>query len=172
MSNPMQQVRIEKVTLNIGAGKDENMLKKGEKLLKQLTGITPVKTITQKRLQAWSLRPGLPIGVKITLRGAEAQKLLPRLLSAKENNLKETSFDDYGNIAFGIPEYVDIQDAKYDPAIGIIGLQACVTLDRPGYRVKKRKIKKSKISAGHRVKKEEAIAFMKESFKVKIGDEE
>lgn len=168
----MQQVRIEKVTLNIGAGKDENMLKKGEKLLKQLTGVDPVKTITQKRLQAWSLRPGLPIGVKITLRGAEAQKLIPRLLSAKENNLKENCFDDYGNIAFGIPEYVDIAEAKYDPAIGIIGLQACITLDRPGYRIKKRKIQKAKISKNHRVNKEDAMTFMKEQFKTKIGDDE
>ena len=172
MTNPMQQVRIEKVTLNIGAGKDENMLKKGEKLLKSLTGIDPVKTITQKRLQAWSLRPGLPIGVKITLRGKHAEELIPRLLSAKEGRLTQNCFDDYGNIAFGIPEYVDIAEAKYDPAIGIIGLQACVTLDRPGYRVKKRKIRKSKVASSHRVNKQDAEAFMKERFKIKIGDEE
>ena len=170
--NPMQQIRIEKVTLNIGAGKDEQLLKKGEKLLEQLTGVTPVKTITQKRIQGWSLRPGLPIGVKTTLRGAQARAIIPRIVSAKENHLKETCFDGHGNISFGIPEYVDITDAKYDPEIGIIGLQACITLSRQGYRVKKRKLKKSKVGPHHKVNKEEAMAFMKEQFNIKIGDDE
>src|SRR6056297_2278136 len=101
--NPMQNVRIEKLTLNIGAGKDQKMLEKGAKLLKNLTGIEPVKTVTNKRVQAWHLRPGLPIGVKITLRGTQAEELLPKLLSAKENVLKETCFDEHGNVSFGIP---------------------------------------------------------------------
>ena len=170
--NPMQQVRIEKVTLNIGAGKDENMLKKGAKLLKNLTGIEPVKTITSKRIQAWSLRPGLPIGVKITLRGKDAQAIIPRLLAAKDNELAEGCFDSHGNISFGIPEYVDIADSKYDPEIGIIGLQTSITLDRPGYRVKKRKTKKMKVSTTHQVSKEDAMAFFKTTFDTKVGDEQ
>jgi large subunit ribosomal protein L5 len=170
--NPMQQIRIEKVTLNIGAGKDENMLKKGEKLFKQLTGVDPVKTITQKRLQAWGLRPGLPIGVKSTLRGEAAKAIIPRLLSAKENRLVDSCFDNHGNISFGIPEYVDIHDAKYDPEIGIIGLQVSITLERPGYRVKRRKIQKQKVSSHHSVNKKEAVAFMEQTFALKTGDEE
>lgn len=170
--NPMQTIRIEKLTLNIGAGKDEGMLKKGTKLLKNLTGIEPVKTITNKRIQGWGLRPGLPIGVKITLRDDEAKALIPKLLSAKENRLKDACFDDNGNISFGIPEYVDIQDAKYDPEIGIIGLQVSITLDRPGFRVKKRKIRKQKLAPHHRISKTDAVAFMKEQFNINVGDEE
>lgn len=169
--NPMQNVRIEKLTLNVGAGKDQKMLEKGAKLLKNLTGIEPVKTVTNKRVQAWHLRPGLPIGVKITLRGKQAEELLPQLLSAKENTLKESCFDEHGNISFGIPEYVDIQDAKYDPDIGIIGLQASLTLDRAGYRVKKRKLQKGKIPTDHKVGKQDAIAFMKEKYGVTTGEE-
>ncbi|MBN1275168.1 50S ribosomal protein L5 [Candidatus Woesearchaeota archaeon] len=167
----MRAIRIEKVTLNIGAGKDENLLKKGERLLKNITGIDPVRTITQKRIQGWSLRPGLPIGVKITLRGKEAEALIPRILSAKDNALSSSCFDEHGNISFGIPEYVDIQGAKYDPDIGIIGLQASITLDRPGYRVKKRKRQKRKIGKHHLVNKQDAIAFMKEQFKITVGGE-
>ena len=167
----LQNVRVEALHLNVGAGKDQKMLEKGEKLLKNLTGIAPVKTVTNKRVQAWSLRPGLPIGVKLTLRGKEAEDLLKRLLSAKENVLKESCFDENGNVSFGIPEYVDIQGAKYDPDIGIIGLQACVTLDRPGYRVKKRKLQKGKMPAHHKVGKQDAIAFMKDRFGVTTGEE-
>lgn len=170
--NPMQQIKVEKVTLNVGAGKDEVMLKKGEKLLKNLTGIDPVKTVTNKRIQAWNLRPGLPIGVKITLRGEEAQKIIPRLLAAKDNNLSKPCFDSCGNVSFGIPEYVDIADSKYDPSIGIIGLQTSITLSRPGYRIKKRKIQKRKVPSRHQVSQEDAIAFMKENYELTVGDEE
>lgn len=170
--NPMQTIKVEKVTLNIGAGKDEVMLKKGEQLLKNLTGIEPVRTITNKRIQSWGLRPGLPIGVKITLRNEEAQKIIPRLVAAKDGVLQKSCFDNYGNISFGIPEYVDIAESKYDPQIGIIGLQASITLNRAGYRVKKRKVKKQKLGSHHYVSKEDAMKFMNEQFKVSTGDEE
>ena len=117
----MKQIRIEKVTFNIGAGKDQKVLEKGVKLIKNVSGIEPVKTKTMKRLQAWGLRPGLPIGAKITLRKEEALKMIPRILYAKDDKLAESCFDNYGNISFGILEYVDIKDAKYDPEIGMMG---------------------------------------------------
>jgi large subunit ribosomal protein L5 len=170
--NRMKEIRVEKVTLNVGAGKDQKVLEKAVKLLNNLAGIPPVRTITNKRLQAWGLRPGLPIGCKLTLRGEEAEKMIPRLLHAKDGLLKETCFDDYGNISFGIQEYMDIKEAKYDPEIGMMGLQASVTLARPGYRVKNRKLKPSNVSPEHRVKKEEAMNFMKEKYSVKIGESE
>ena len=66
--NKMQEVRIEKVTLNIGAGRDQARLEKGITLIKSITGIPPVKTITNKRFMGWGLRPGLPVGCKVTLR--------------------------------------------------------------------------------------------------------
>ena len=64
--NPMKKVRIEKITLNIGSGKDTSKLDKGILLIKTITGIAPVKTITKKRIPSWGLRPGLPIGAKLT----------------------------------------------------------------------------------------------------------
>lgn len=168
--NLMRQIRIEKVTLNIGAGKDQDKLKKSIKLLQNLTGITPVKTITQKRIAGWGLRPGLPIGCKLTLRKDKAKKILIRLFQAKENKLSDSEVDNSGNISFGIHEYIDIPEAKYDPDIGIMGLQVSVTLERPGFRIKRRKIMKRKISKKHKISKEDAINYLQKEFKIKLGE--
>ena len=88
--NSMREIRIEKLTLNVGAGTDQEVLKKGMKLLKNLTGIEPVKTVSNKRIPAWGVRPGLPVGCKLTLRGAVIIPLVKRLLVAKENKLPES----------------------------------------------------------------------------------
>ena len=166
--NPMTRVRIEKVTLNIGAGKDSAKLEKGMKLLKIITNKTPVKTVTQKRIPGWGIRPGLPIGCKVTLRGKKAIEILQRLFYAKENTLNEKQFDDNGNVSFGIPEYIDIKDIKYDPEIGVTGLEVCVTLEKPGFRIKRRRQKKKKIPDKQKVKKKEAIEFIQKEFNIKI----
>jgi len=169
--NTMKNVRIEKLTLNIGAGKDQALLEKAEKLIEQLTGVKPVRTKTQKRIPGWGLRPGLPIGVKLTIRNEAARQLIPRLLAAKGNTLKKSNFDEAGNISFGIPEYIDIDGAKYDPAIGMIGLQACITLERPGYRTKRRRIRPAKPGKSHRITPDDAMTFMKENFKTQFEEE-
>ena len=166
----MKTIRIEKITLNVGAGKEQGILDKGMKLLKNITGISPIKTITQKRIPGWGIRPGLPVGCKITLRKEKVKPLLIRLLSAKDGNLNNKCFDDNGNVAFGIPEYIDITDAKYDPEIGIMGLEVCVTLERAGFRIKKRRIRKGKIHKNHRISKKEAIEFMKKEFNTNVGE--
>jgi len=172
MSLDMRNIRIEKITLNIGAGKDQAVLDKGMALLKNITGITPVKTITQKRIAGWGLRPGLPIGCKITLRGTKAEELVKRLLAAHNNLLSQANFDDNGNVSFGIHEYIDIPDVKYDHKIGIMGLQASLTLQRPGFRIKKRKIMKRRIPRKHRIKQDDAVEFMKERFSIQIKEEQ
>lgn len=164
----MRNIRIEKVTLNIGAGKDQTRLEKGIRLLKIITGISPVKTVTNKRIQEWGLRPGLPIGCKITVRKEKAEVLLKRVLEAKGRKLKKGQFDNYGNLAFGISEYIDIPEAKYDPEIGIMGLEVCVTLERPGYRIKRRRKMKKRLPMKHQITKEEAIKFIENSFKVEV----
>lgn len=169
--NSMKDIKIEKVTLNIGAGKDQARLEKSLVLLNTIASATPIKTITSKRIQEWGLRPGLPIGCKLTLRKGRAVQLLPRLLDAVDKRLREKQFDDYGNIAFGIREYIDIPGVKYDPKIGIMGLEVCVTLERPGFRIKKRRLLMRKIPTRHRISKQEAIDFMSKNFSIKIGEE-
>lgn len=171
--NVSKNIRIGKITLNIGAGKEQKILDKGLKLLKNIVPDSkPVKTVTTKRIPTWGLRPGLPIGCKLTLRGEQAKQILIQLLKAKENVITEKQFDDNGNVSFGIHEYIDIPDVKYDPDIGIIGLEVCITLERNGFRIKRRKLKTKKISSKHKIKKEEAIEYMKKEFNIKTGDEE
>lgn len=170
--NPMRTIRVEKITLNIGTGKDQQLLEKAQKLLKNLTGIDSVRTITQKRIAAWGLRPGLPIGCKLTLRRDSALSMIPRMLAAKDMKLADNNFDDNGNVSFGVKEYIDVKDAKYDPEIGIIGLQCSITLERPGFRIKKRKILKRNIPLHHRIPRNEAMQFMKEKFNIKLASDE
>ena len=67
---------MEKVTLNICVGNDKIGMQKAEKLLVKLTGKKPVRCTARRRIAQWQLRPGLPIGYKITLRGEDAKKIL------------------------------------------------------------------------------------------------
>ena len=166
----MKEIKIEKITLNIGAGKDQAKLEKSIKLINNITGKTPIKTFTKKRIQEWGLRPGLPIGCKLTLRKSPAMEMLKRLLESKENILNANNFDNEGNISFGINEYIDIPGVKYDPAVGMMGLQVCITLKRNGFRVKRRALKRAVIPMKHRIKKEDAVDFMKNSFNLKLGE--
>ncbi|MBR9690087.1 50S ribosomal protein L5 [Candidatus Woesearchaeota archaeon] len=168
--NPMRKISVEKITLNFGAGKDQNLLKKGVKLLKMISGVDPVETKTNKRIAQWGLRIGLHVGTKITLRGKEAQELLKRLLKAKDDVLSEKMFGPNGNFSFGIPEYIDIPGTKYDPDIGIMGLEVAVTITKPGYRVKQRKIRPAKIGKKHALNAQQSIEFMKKEYGIKIGE--
>ena len=172
--NPMQNITVQKLTLNIGTGKDQVALEKAQKLLNTISGVSSVRTVTQKRIAAWGLRPGLPIGVKVTLRKQQALDLIPRLLYAKDNKLALNNFDDNGNVSFGMKEYTDIRDARYDPEIGSMGLQCSITLSRPGSRIKIRKLLKRTVPLHHRVSKVDAVKFMKEHFKAVLAtkDEE
>jgi large subunit ribosomal protein L5 len=169
--NKSREIRVEKITLNIGAGKSTDKLEKGLKLLEMITGTKPVKTFTQKRIAAWSLRPGLPIGCKKTIRGEKANELLKQLLGALDMKLDARQFDNEGNVSFGIPEYIDIPKIEYSPEIGVLGLQVCATLTRHGFRIKRRRLHKAKIGKKHRISQQEAIEFMKKNFKVVLEEE-
>ena len=158
--NPLRKIKIEKISLNIGAGKNEDLLKKGLILLQKLSPLKPVKTITQKRIPGWGLRPGLAIGCKVTIR-ENSEALLKRLVTAKDNILKEKSFGPNGVFSFGIHEYIDIEGLEYDPDLKIIGFEVAVTLERPGFRVKKRKLKTSSVGQAHQITKEDALEYIK-----------
>lgn len=164
------QVRIEKLTLNFGAGKDQAKLEKGAALIQSVSGIKPVKTITAKRIPAWGLRPGLPVGAKLTLRGSSATRMLSRTLAARDFKLPASALDNHGNLSFGITEYIDIEGAVYDPAIGILGLQVSVTLSKPGCRVKLRSIKTGRIGKYQTVHRGEAQEFLASAFKLTLGE--
>ena len=163
--NVMRSIKIAKLTLNIGSGKSEDMLKKGLKLLAKISPVKPVKTVTQKRIPGWSLRPGLAIGAKATIRRNTAE-VLRKLLAARSNILSERNFDTQGNFSFGVPEYIDIPGLEYDPELKIMGLEVAVTLERPGFRLKKRKVNPKKIGKSHLITKEDAKEFVTKEFGV------
>jgi len=167
----MKQIKIEKLTLNVGAGTNQDTLKKGMKLLKNITGIEPVKTISNKRIPSWGVRPGLPVGCKITIRGKQAEELVERLVKAKENRLKRSCFDENGNVSFGIHEYIDVPGLEYDSTIGIMGFQVSITLTKPGTRVKYRKKQRRKLGKNQKITQEEAIKFFEKTFKTTTEEE-
>ena len=169
--NKMREIYIEKVSLNIGTGSPGEAMEKSLRLLKNLTGMKPVTTRTKKRIPAWGLRPGLQIGCKVTIRKQKAEELLKRVLAAKNDRLKPQNFDNNGNFSFGIQEYLDIPEAEYDIQVGIIGLEAAITLSRPGFRIKKRRNQKRKIPSHHGISKAEAIKFIQDKYSITLEEE-
>jgi len=169
--NKMRNLRIEKLTLNMGIGSPGDKMEKAKKLLQIITGQKPVSTSSNKRIPTWGVRPGLPLAVTVKVRGKKAEELLGRLLQARENSLSIKKFDSFGNFAFGVPEYIDIPGVPYDSTIGVVGLEVSVTVERAGYRIKKRSLKSRKIPSSHRVTKEESIQFMKEKYDLKLEEE-
>lgn len=170
--NVMQNIRVEKITLNIGVGEAGDRLDKAVSLLKEITGSKPVKTKTMKRIPGWNIRPKLTIGTKVTLRGKKSIELLGRLLKSVDNKIPEKKFDVNGNLSFGIKEYINIPGVEYKPEIGIIGFEVAVTLERPGFRVKKRILKNSSIGLKHKINKEQSMNFMKKNFNIEITKKE
>ena len=166
-TNPMRKIRLAKVTLNIGTGESGQKLEKAKKLMERLTGKTVVTTKTHDRT-TFGMAKGRPIGIKVTLRGENAVKLLKASFHAAGNKLKASSFDSTGNFSFGVEEYINMPIIKYDPEIGIMGMDVTVTLQRPGYRIKNRMLRPKKVGKAHRIKKEEAIEFVKKEWGIKI----
>ncbi len=150
----------------MGIGQAGDPLDKAVKLMESISGSKAVQTTTNKRIPTWNIRPGLAVGCLVTLRKKKVE-LLKNLLAAVKNTLKASQFSGR-TVSFGIPEYIDIPEAKYDPDIGIIGLQVSVTLERPGYRVIRRSVRKGKIGKNSQISSEETIEFMKNKFNVEI----
>lgn len=167
-SNPMRKVDLNKVTVNICVGNDKQGMVKAEKLLKKLTNKTPVKNTAKKRLATWQLRPGLPIGYKVTLRDEEGKKFIKWILDSKGKKLPKNSLDKTGNFSVGFHEYLDLQGMKYDAEIGILGFEVMATFTRPGFRVKSRNLRPAKVPQRHKVTQAEVVDYMKENFGVKV----
>ena len=164
----MKMPRIEKVVVNIGVGEPGEKVEKAVALLEKLTGKKPVKTKTLKRVPSWGVRPKQFIGAKVTLRSADAEEFLKRTFVAVGGKLSKKQFDRFGNFSFGLKEYLDIPGMRYDPDIGVFGMDICVTVGRPGYRVKRRRLARSKIGKNHLLTKEEAISFIKQKFGIEV----
>ena len=166
--NPMKKPFLEKIVLNIGVGAGGEELEKAVTVLEQITGRTPVKTVSKVNVKEFNLRIGRPIGCKITIRGKEAERLLKRLLLVNNNKILRKSFDNYGNFAFGVDEHIKIPQTEYEASLGLWGLDVCGRLARPGMRVKYRRKARSKIPKHHYISRAEAHYFLKQNFGVGI----
>jgi large subunit ribosomal protein L5 len=164
--NPMQNIKIEKITLNIGCGEAGEKLDKAKKLLESLTNKKIVITITHKRT-TFGAAKGRPIGCKVTLRGKYADEFLKKALDTVDFKLPKTVFDKQGSFSFGVKEHISLPGVKYDPDIGIFGMDVSVSLERPGFRVKRKKIPK-KIGKKHLIKPEEAMEWVVKNYKVEV----
>lgn len=164
--NPMLRPRVEKVVVNICVGNNWERLQRAMKLLEQLTGQKPSIRRAKKTIKAFGISKGNPIACMVTLRKEKACEFLRKALEAVGNKLPASCIDKHGNFALGIKEHLDIPGTKYDPSVGIFGMDVIVHLARPGLRVQLRKRRKSKVGKKHRLTKEEAMKFMEEEFGV------
>ncbi len=164
----MREIRVEKVVVNVGVGEAGDKLVKAQKVLQLVTKQKPAQTVAHEGVRDWGVRRGMPIGTKVTLRGPEAEDFLKRALTIRNNRLPAYSFDPRGNFSFGVPDYTDFEGMKYDPEIGVFGMDISVSLQRPGFRVAKRRVRTHPIPAHHRISRDEGIAFIKSHFKVEV----
>jgi large subunit ribosomal protein L5 len=162
--NIMRKIKIDKIVLNVGGTAD--VLDKGFRLLKFLTGRKPAKIKSTKRIPTWGVRPGLEVGAVVTLR-KNYLDLLKRMLTSIDNTLRKKQVSE-NNFSFGIKEYIEIPGVEYQRDIGIMGFDVTIVFKRSGRRVGLRKMKRGKVSKKQTIKKEEIIKFMEENFQTKF----
>ena len=167
-TQPMLKPQIEKVVVNLNVGKSGEPLEKAAKVLKELTDQDPVKKKAKKTIRDFGIREGEPIAAVVTLRKQKAIDFLNKVLPVIDNKISLSSFDKQGNFAFGIKEHIEIESVRYEPDVGIFGMDVCVTMVRPGYRVKSRRRQKAVVGRKHVLTPEESVVFMKETFGVEI----
>jgi len=165
---PMLKPRIDKVVVNLNIGKSGEPLEKASRVLEELTNQKPVKRQAKKTIRDFGLRKGESIACVVTLRKQAAIEFLRKVLPVVDNKILRSSFDKQGNFAFGIKEHIEISGVKYEPDVGIFGMDVCVSINRPGYRVKTRRKKRTHIGSKHLLKPEESIVFVRHTFGVEI----
>jgi len=164
----MVQPRIEKVVVNLNIGKSGEPLERASRVLNEISGQTPYKAKAKKSIRDWGIRQGEPIACVVTLRREKGLNFLKKVLPVIDNKISKRSFDEIGNFAFGLKEHIDIPGVKYDPEIGIFGMDVCVSVNRPGQRIKARRKQTKHIGKQHLLTPEESMAYVRQTLGVEI----
>ncbi len=134
-TNPMQVPKLEKIVLNMGVGDavgDSKLVKQAVAEMTKIAGQKPVMTIARKSIATFKLREGMPIGVKVTLRGNRMYEFLDRLITIALprvrdfRGLKDKAFDGRGNYAMGIVEHIVFPEIDYDKIDRVWGFDIAI----------------------------------------------
>ena len=167
-SNPLRGIRVIKVVVNAGVGESGEARTKASKVLQMVTHQKPIATKSHSTNRDFGIREGQEIGAKVTLRSDAANEFLGRAFEARDRQLDVDSIDRSGNFSFGIADYTDFTGMKYDPTIGIHGMDVAVEVGRAGYRIRERRIQSRPIPKRLRSTRDETRAFLTTAFGVTI----
>ena len=132
-------------------------------MLEQLSGQTPVYSKARFTVRTFGIRRNEKIAVHVTVRGEKAAEILERALRVKEYELNRKNFSNTGNFGFGISEHIDL-GIKYDPSIGIYGMDFYVCMTRPGARVARRRRAKTRVGSSHRINQQDTTKWFRQRF--------
>ncbi|CAL6082137.1 Ribosomal_protein L5 [Hexamita inflata] len=165
--NVMRQIKVEKLVVQCCIGGEGDQLTKVAKVLNQLTDQTPSFGKSRLTVRGFGIRRGQKISAMCTVRGDKAMDIIEKALRVKSYTLPESCFSSNGNFGFGITEHIDL-GIKYDPAIGIFGMDFTIVLARPGKRVAVRKHNQTAVGCAHKISKQDAIDFTVQKFEVSV----
>ncbi|MFP4632741.1 MAG: 50S ribosomal protein L5 [Halobacteriota archaeon] len=159
----MRRPYVEKVVVHMSVGEGGRNLRNAEEIVEEVTGQTTVRTQAKRSQPEFGIREGDPIGCKTTLRGDTADGFLREALSIA-GEIPRSSFDEYGNLSFGIEEHTEFEEMEYDPEIGIYGMDVTVALARKGKRVERRGKMSRSLPRKQRLTAEDAAAYLAEEY--------
>lgn len=166
--NMMRKVFIAKVVVNMSLGVGGETLAKAQTVLENLTGQKPTDVLAKATNRDFGLRKGEPMGCKVTLRGKRATEFAKRALDVKDHQLPAASVDHAGNVSFGVSEHIQIPGVRYDPDLGIFGMDICICTERPGFRIKRRRRSRHRIPRRHRITPDEAMEILSKELGVQF----
>ena len=156
----MRKPKVASLILHSCVGESGEALERVKKIIESIGEMNTVETKAKRTFREFGIRQYEPIGAKVTIRDQDKiMKLIPRLFDVRDFKISRRAFDKEGNFGFGIKEHIDILGTKYDPNLGVTGLDIFFTLERPGFRVKRRFRSPRKIPGKHRISRDEAIVF-------------